>query len=271
MKPMLAQRAPADFLALKYPIAAEVKHDGVRCIAVVNLGKCRLYSRNGKNLENFEEIRQYAEKLGDGVYDGEIVSPEGFQKLMTRTNADKGKNIEVKVEYKVFDKLTLQEWIAGKSYRDYTTRCIDAKIGERVVLKNPVDLEIYYNYVLKSGYEGLILKSLDGTYESGKSDCWFKLKPKDTIDMEILAFEQGTGKYEGMLGALQCQGEYSDFKVQSYVGTGFTDEQRKYIWDNKDKLKTTKVEIEFQEVTKPDKYGFRSLRFPSFKCLRNDK
>lgn len=269
MKPMLATIAPADLLALKYPISAEIKYDGVRTIAVVNLGKCRLYSRNGKNLENFEEIKQQMEKMPDAVYDGEVISPDGFQKLMTRTHAMQGNNVEIKLEYKIFDKLTLDEWVQGISRRPYNVRCKD--LGEKVILKNPVDLEVYYNYVLKSGYEGLILKQLESPYESGLNKYWFKLKPKDTLDMTILSVDEGMGKNTGRLGAIQAHCEHNGETIYAYVGTGFTDAQREAMFKDRASLVGKVIEVEYQEVTKSDRNRSRSLRFPVFKCLRADK
>lgn len=266
---MLASIAPADLLALKYPISAEIKYDGVRTIAVVNLGKCRLYSRNGKLLENFDEVKQQIEQMEDAVYDGEVISLDGFQKLMTRTHAEPGKNVDVKIEYKIFDKLTIDEWVQGISRRPYSTRCKD--LGEKVIIKNPVDLEVYYNYVLKSGYEGLILKQLDSPYESGTNKYWLKLKPKDTLDMTILSVDEGMGKNTGRLGAIQAHCEHHNETIYAYVGTGFTDAQRESLFKDRANLVGKVIEVEYQEVTKADRNRSRSLRFPVFKCLRIDK
>lgn len=266
---MLSQIAPADFLALKYPLAAEIKYDGVRCIALVNLGKVRLYSRNGKYLENFEEVREKLAEMPEGVYDGEIISPDGFQALMKRTHAKQGTNTDVKIEYKIFDKLTVDEWVTGGTQREYQHRCKD--VGERVIIKNPVHLDVYYNYVLKSGHEGLILKEINSPYENGSSRYWYKLKPKDTIDMKILAYENGLGKHEGTVGAISCIADVGKAVVHAYVGTGFTDEDRAYIDAHRKELLGKFVEVEFQEMTKPDRYGSMSLIFPVFKCLRLDK
>lgn len=267
---MLAVNAPVDYLALKFPLAAEIKHDGVRCIAAVNLGNVRLYSRNGKYFDNFAEIVEQMKSMKDGVYDGEIVA-DNFQLLMTRVHADKGKNVKVKVEYKIFDRLTIDEWVQGHSRRTYKERCIDADIGERTIIKNSTELEYYFNYVLKQGKEGLILKSLDGLYVSGKSNYWMKLKNKDTMDMTIDFCEEGTGKYIGMLGAFHCSTVYKGSPVEAAVGTGFTDDQRKAYWNIREKLKGTVAEVEYQELTKHDDNGIRSLRSPTFKCLRTDK
>lgn len=271
MRPMLCKNAPADFLALKYPLAAEIKHDGVRTIAVVHKGKCALYSRNGKPYTNFEEIRLAVPTTEDAVYDGEVISPQGFQALQTRLHAELGKNKTIPIEYKIFDKLTPQEWMQGISLRTYEDRCINAGIGERMLIKNSVDLEVYYQATLKAGHEGLIVKTLNSNYESGQSKFWLKIKPKDTVDLTVTAILEGLGKYVGMLGAFICTGTIDGVSIYTDVGTGFTDNQRVQFWTDREKLIGKTIEIEYQETTQPNRYGERSLRFPSFKCLRLDK
>lgn len=272
MRPMLCKTAPADFLSLKYPLAAEIKYDGVRCLASVKKGKITLYSRNGKPLLNFEEIKATIPYKEDVIFDGEVISPKGFQALMTRTHAEQGKNTDILIEYKIFDKILPQEWINGYSTRTYEERCIKAAIGERVIIKNPTDLRTYFDAVIKAGHEGLIVKALNSTYEPGKSSQWLKIKPYDTMDLTIVDCIEGLGKYAGMLGCFVCEGKLEDgSKVFTDVGSGFTDEQRQKFWEDRIKLVGITVEIEYQEITQQDRYGDKSLRFPIFKCLRLDK
>lgn len=265
-KPMLACPAPVDLAKIKYPVAVEVKWDGVRCIAINIEGKVALYSRNMKVFGNFEELRGFleGEMEPNTVWDGEIVSSD-FQKLMTRVHAEEGKNDDVEIEYKIFDILTLQEWKRGRSDRAYVNRrVIDV---DYALADNEDELRTYYQEALANGYEGVIIKNLLSPYISGKSNYWLKLKPTDTADLFIMGFEEGKGKYKGKLGALLC--EYG--KVKAKVGTGFTDAQRERMWESKDRLLGKMIEVEFQSVTKPNKAGKISLRFPTFKCLRLDK
>lgn len=269
MRPMLSQIAPADFLAISYPIAAEIKYDGIRTIAAVVSGKCTLYSRSGKTLTNFQEINTICSKMPEGIYDGEVISPNGFDALMTRAHAESGKNTEVPIEYKIFDKLTIEEWNKSHSLRKYVDRV--KGLNNMLIAKNPSQLKLYYDEAIKAGNEGLILKKLDSPYESGSKAYWYKLKPKDTMDLTILAIEMGLGKNKDILGAFVCQGIHENVKVYTSVGTGFTDEQRAEFYTNREKLIGTTIEVEYQEVTKFDNYGNRSLRFPVFKCLRLDK
>ena len=101
----------------------EVKLDGVRVLAVVAGNACTLYSRNGKQLENFPQVAQAimdnAEafypglKLGNFVLDGEIVG-ESFQQLMRQAHR-KNQAHTTGMTYHVFDILPLTDFVAGVS------------------------------------------------------------------------------------------------------------------------------------------------------------
>ena len=124
-------------------------------------------------------------------------------------------------------------------------------------------LNLLDNYRVK-GAEGLMC-NIDKVYEFKRSKGCLKLKVMQTMDLEIIGFQQGTGKYIDKLGALVV-----DFKGNSVgIGTGFNDIDRQYIWDNRDKLLGRVVELRYFEVTK-DKNGIESLRFPSFVCIREE-
>lgn len=269
MRPMLPMRAPASLMGITYPVAAEIKHKGLRCICVHHEGKVGLYMRNGKIFKNFEEVQLAMKKMPEGVYDGEIVCDD-FDKLMKRAFAERGEFKDILVEYKIFDRLTAHEWVEGKSTRTYDIRCIKQNIGERVIIKNPAELEVYYNYVLKKGHEGLVLKTLDSIYESGKNSHWFKMKPNDTLDLSIVSIDEGTGQFKGMMGGMWVKSDIKDQNVNAYVMEGFTVEQRKEFYLNKDKYIGKIVEIDFVEMSKMDKMGNRYLRYSTFKFLRED-
>ena len=114
------------------------------------------------------------------------------------------------------------------------------------------------------GAEGLMCNT-NKTYEFKRSKGCLKLKVMQTMDLKIIDFQEGTGKYVGKLGALVV-----DFKGNSVgIGTGFNDIDRQYIWDNRDKLLGRVVELRYFEITK-DKNGIESLRFPSYVCIREE-
>ena len=116
----------------------------------------------------------------------------------------------------------------------------------------------------EKGAEGLMC-NLDKVYEFKRSKSCLKLKVMQTCDLKIIGFQEGTGKYANKLGALIV-----DFKGNSVgVGTGFSDEDRTFIWDNRDSLLGRVVELRYFEITK-DKNGIESLRFPTYVTIREE-
>jgi DNA ligase-1 len=97
-----------------------------------------------------------------------------------------------------------------------------------------------------------------------------KVKKMNTVDLEIVGFEEGSGRLAGTLGAIHVR--YKDGNIVK-VGSGFSDELRKLIWKNAWLEQTDLgkiVEIQyFEETTNAD--GGISLRFPVFKDFRPDK
>jgi hypothetical protein len=56
--------------------------------------------------------------------------------------------------------------------------------------------------------------------------------------------------------------------VTSKCGSGLTDEQRAYYWNNKDEILGHTVEVLYMQVSQ-DKDGSFSLRMPRFKAIKN--
>ena len=89
--------------------------------------------------------------------------------------------------------------------------------------------------------EGVVVKYL------GPDNKWFKCKDRDTLDLAVVEFVPGTGKYAGSLGAIVVEGPTG---VRSEVGSlQITDAQRQWVWDNQDLLRGQVAEIKAMGVT----------------------
>jgi ATP-dependent DNA ligase len=78
----------------------------------------------------------------------------------------------------------------------------------------------------------------------------------------------------GIMGCVHCEGEYDGKRIRSKVGSGFSNEWRKWFWENRDAILQRKdivVEVQFQELTQAVGATDYSLRFPTFLRLREDK
>jgi DNA ligase-1 len=120
-----------------------------------------------------------------------------------------------------------------------------------------------YKQYLKEGYEGIIVRNIDGTYVERRSTNVMKFKPKKSDSYKVVGYQEEvhgeTGEPKGRLGALVCDdtcgGTFN-------VGSGFTAHQRKLFWDIREQLAGMTVLIEYQHITKDQK-----PRFPIFMRL----
>lgn len=270
----------------------EPKLDGVRVITVINSENQTVtqYTRNGKILENFGHITEAIEKnitLFDRsmILDGEMVSTS-FQALMKQVH--RKDNVQAEdARLMLFDIIPLAEFQLGKSTLGQRRRSnllrsmqsIFDKVGNiDIIPQKEVDLDTFvgqiefkeYNqWAIDSGFEGIMLKDIDAKYECKRSHSWLKVKPVITVDLAVVAVEEGTGKNQGKLGALICEGTDQDRTIRVNVGSGLTDEQRDEIWKDQQSVIGQIVEIKADCVTKnQDSDDVYSLRFPRFERFR---
>lgn len=269
------------------------KLDGVRCLVVVDYQSRTvvMYTRNGKELVNFPHIIAAFEANIDNiarsyVFDGEVMS-SNFQDLMKKLHTKTNVNSDQTV-FNMFDVMPLSEFKSHNVSLNQRLRlntltstfqpmfsdhdCICIVPWETVDLDTPVgisQLNAFNQSALADGYEGVMLKDPDAKYEFKRSTAWLKTKPFIDVSLSIVGFEEGTGKNEGVLGALVCEGTDDNKFIRVNVGSGLTDEQRKEIWDSRDSLYGFIVEVRADAATKnQDSEDVYSLRFPRFKGFR---
>ena len=273
----------------------EVKLDGVRVLAVIDHGNVTLYSRNGKEFENFPQIADAIEDarkhfqwgrgtIGRFVLDGEIVG-ESFQQLMRQAHRKSDAETTGMV-YHIFDLIPLEsfqeghcnlqqhkriEWIESAQDRLKDTPCLRIMNGLEVDLDTAEGHDIMQRFAesaVAEGFEGIMIKSMDAPYECKRSDSWMKWKPTISVDLNIVGFEQGTGRNSDRLGAIICEGVDNDRRIRVNVGSGFGDSLRDEYWANRDQLLGHLVEVQADAVTQ-NKDGTYSLRFPRFLRFRD--
>ena len=239
----------------------EYKYDGVRVIAIVQNGSATLHSRNGKLLENFPHIEEALSKpeFEGLVFDGEVMS-EHFQTLMKQVHRKEGAQTEDSY-LAVFDMLTLDEFNAG--YTDMNA------IDRRDRIEQLSGLFNYRIQLVEATLLNLDLKPAHEGYKCKRSHAWLKIKPFIEVTLKVVALEEGTGKNEGMLGALVVEGEDDGKFFQLNVGSGLTDDMRKDVWEVKNDVIGQLVEIRADAATQSqDADDVWSLRFPRFKTFR---
>ena len=275
----------------------EPKLDGVRVLAVVQGMSVALFSRNGKEFNNFPDIAKdimlhraaFQRGLGSGgrfVLDGEVTG-ESFQKLMKQAHRKSDAETAGMV-YNIFDIMPLDDFQRGywnaQQYKRFDileqARGMLPDAGEsslRVVTGLEVDLDSaeghdimrrYAEDCVAEGFEGIMIKAVEAPYECKRTDSWMKWKPTISVDLQIVGFEEGTGRNAGRLGAIICEGEDNGRRIRVNVGSGLSDSDRDEYWNARDDLLGHLVEVQADAVTQ-NQDGSYSLRFPRFLRFRD--
>lgn len=276
---------------LTYPVLVQQKLDGLRFNAIVKDGKASYYSRNGRTIDlNGELEKQFVELAGgrNVVFDGELVfmNPDWTKYLDRKTSnglgnkAIKGTLSAKDAQYacvELWDVISLDNFETGFCGVPYSTRfgelsCAVALLDQkpsriRVAHTESAEnqdqiLEIYSKH-LSYGHEGVIVKEHKLAWQPDRVKNQIKLKNESVCELRVVGIQPGTGKYEGMIGALLCESEDGVIKVA--VGSGLKDDQRLI-----DVYTGKIISVKYNErIT--NKAGDQSLFLPIFDQLREDK
>jgi len=281
---LAASEIPNLYTDIKYPCFIQQKLDGIRCLAINGVA----YSRKMKPIPN-QYVQKVFKELNLHGLDGELMVHGDFNSVQSAIMSEDG---EPEFYLAVYD-----YWDSELSYSDraalYTTKVFEINkplFVKRVIsefVNTPEEAERAVAKYVEQGYEGGILRSLNGRYKQGRSTFkeGFLLKLKSFHDSEavVIGFEEKrsnenaletdergyakrSSKKEGMipantLGSLQVEWNGVVFNI----GSGFNDAQRKEIWDNQESYLGKFVTFKYQEVH--EKTGVP--RFPTFKITRN--
>jgi DNA ligase-1 len=268
----------------------EVKLDGVRVITIVYPdGRVLQFSRNGKELLNFDTIRTQLAGVSDGfnepmVLDGEVMS-SSFQDLMKQVHRKENVVTDDAV-LNVFDYMFLREFETGTCNASQSVRSAmlaewyeqvaDSVPNVRVVGQELIDLDTDEGQqqfrdinarAIAGGYEGIMIKDPVAPYECKRTVSWLKLKPFIEVSLSVVDSEEGTGRNAGRLGAIICEGEDDGRRIRVNVGSGFSDSDRDSYWTERDHMVKQIVEVRADAVTQ-NQDGTYSLRFPRFLRFR---
>lgn len=287
----------------------EPKLDGVRALFMVipsDDGEVTTicFSRNGKQFDNFghieEQIRDNWTKLvracagvdqvrslTEGfVLDGEVIG-NTFQELMRQARRKSDVQADDSV-FNIFDIIPLADFRRGHWNAQLRKR-IALLDNMRPVIHNMPNVELlphimvdldtaagkdqlerYAKDNVNAGFEGIMIKELEAPYLCKRSTDWMKWKPIYDYDLTVVGVEEGTGKNVGRLGALVCEGSDDGKYITVNVGSGFSDADRDNYWTNSNTIIGQTAVVIADAITQ-NQDGSYSLRFPRFKCFRDDK
>jgi len=160
-----------------------------------------------------------------------------------------------------FTPLSLLFWdgklVVDMSYETLTRRVgvLGLELPERVDDTMRWSREDHLTYIEERGWEGLVLKL-------APSFGWWKLKPVETMDLVVLSVY--VHEHGDKLGGLVC-GLVDGTEIVR-VGGGFGKGGREALWDVREGLPGTVIEVAYER-----RAANGSLLFPRFSRTREDK
>jgi len=282
MQVMLAGKV--DLTRLKYPVLASYKLDGIR--AYVSGGV--LLSRRNKPIPNNHLQKMFGKKKYDGL-DGELIigTPNSPTAFRTTDSIVMSKNVlpTLQCVFHVFD-----NFLTGGGFQNRllsarrTATHAQMRVVDQFLMTNADDLNTLEEKAIAAGYEGLMLRALDGPYKQGRSTTregyLLKLKQFEDSEATVLgaeelehnlndknaAGERSTHKAGmvkgGVMGALLVRDVHTG--VEFSIGSGFTAAERKELWALRETLPGRTARYKFFATGGKDK-----PRFPIFSGWRN--
>jgi DNA ligase-1 len=267
--------------------ALTTKIDGGRIIAIKENGSVSFFTRAGQKYEGLVDLENELKEILDDnfVLDGEItlLDPKG---LSSKDQYKETMKITRKDGPKTGIKMLVFDCMSAEHFKNQY--CPDAYGLRRAVLDTLfADNDLKYfellpilyvgedtsmitkclDEAIADGQEGIMINDVFAPYDFKRTWSLCKVKKMQTMDLQIIGFEEGAGKYAGTLGAILVR--YKNGNTVK-VGSGFTDWLRTEIWNNQSKYLDVICEISYFE-TSTNADGGESLRFTIFKDFRYDK
>jgi bifunctional non-homologous end joining protein LigD len=275
----------------------EIKFDGYRMLCRVADGRCRIYSRNGKEWTGaFAAIADAVARLPveSAWVDGEIVVLDArghtsFQALQNFLAED----ARSKPLYFAFDLPYLNGYDLRRAPLVERKALLRRIVGESPLIRFSDHVEgggpAFFAEACKLGLEGIISKRANSPYEATRSRAWQKVKCALRQEFVIGGYTDPQGSRSGFGALLLGVYDGDELRYCGKVGTGFDDAMLKRLSSRLVSLATDKPpfvnpptgaegrrahwvkpslvgEVSFTEWTRD-----ATLRHPSFQGLREDK
>lgn len=209
--------------------AFEGKWDGYRLLIEIDHGSFRVRSRRGREVtQEYRELRWLADGLAEHhvVLDGEavVLDSSGVPNFHEMQNRGKGS----RVEFWAFDLLYLDgRSLLRARYRDRRKLLEMLAAGSNLIVPDllPGDGKEALEHSGERGWEGVIAKKRDSTYQPGRrSSSWIKDKHWNTQEIVIGGWKAGEGGRSSGIGSLLMGiPSAGGLRFAGRVGTGFTE------------------------------------------------
>ena len=200
----------------------ERKLDGIRCLAVKDGGRTRLFSRNELSLD--DRYPPIAAALDRDPADGFVVDGEAVAFVGGRDRFGGGEGAEL--YYYVFDVLVADgQDVRAKPLeerRSILEGVLDWKDPLRITEQVTGDGAALLEEACRDGWEGLIAKRLGTPYVSTRSRDWLKLKCTRAQELVIGGFTAPQGSRTDLGALLVGYFDGDRLRYAGKVGTGFS-------------------------------------------------
>ncbi len=249
-------------------VLLQVKLDGFRGRIHVTKDEVTFYSSGGDVIPSFPKIEKSIRNSFDKIYsyvnskygineyylDGEYYNHDlGFQKVAsacgTRVNITPEKEVlRNQIQFYLFDVCLDAPYSTRSKVLEYFyDKDIVLETPGKYIMANEKEIDSYFEEVLKRGYEGLMIRTLQTPYEFKRSKQLTKYKPLLDSEYKIIGFKQSiTGE---TLGAIEFQMEDGKTFYANPKDEFGTDEMKLTIWNNKKDYLGKYATVEFLNFT----------------------
>ena len=273
---------------IKFPAIVQLKADGTYREFTVDGGQVTARSRSGEDYE-YPVLFKQMSTFPDGIYTGELTVRGIHDRAKGNglINSDEPPHDDIVLE--LWDFISPFEYTqAGKKDKKNpcTVQYVDRFRMLRDIMSNqtPSNVSIIpFKFVdtlkdaleacstwMNQGFEGAILKDLEGTFKDGTSKQQLKLKLQIDAEVRITGFTEGSKgtKREGKIGAIEFANDEGTIKGRT---SGFSDEQLDYFTENQAMLMGKVMTVQFNDLTKAEGNDYYALSHPRFIEIRDDK
>jgi len=267
--PMLAHKWSEQSHKITYPAFMQPKLDGIRCIAIVQHGKCTLWTRTRKQINSVPHIVALLEQAfptGYAALDGELYNHryrDQFEQIVSLVRKDKPDPRCAKVQYHVYD--TIMPGTFSSRYdwlKQHHTQLLEQDkavvLVPTVRVDAPEEVIQYFTDWRAAGYEGAMIRN-NAEYEHKRSYNIQKIKEFDDAEFKIIGVEPGRGRM-AECAVFVCEGKGGEFRCKM---EGALDTLKQYL-DKPKSVIGKMLTVRYQGLT-----NGKLPRFPVGVIVRN--
>lgn len=276
---MLAKTYPEAIKFAKEYYVQE-KLNGNRCISYFDEGTWHFISRSQKPMNLNFDMTGFDP---DRIYDGEVMTRgKTGNRDFAKTSGTINSKYRDKSDLMYFIYDIIDETLTYKERRHellglkghISPNIVILKVLDKVLVSpNPAEnakLDYWLDFIVSKGGEGVMLRDPDAPYYRSKNSgdrkgYLIKYKKTKTCDLRIVGWNEGKGKYEGMIGSFICEDDAQTVRVSV---AGIDDATR---MSNPNDWIGKIIEVAYFDASQSQVKNMSSLQFPRFKQVRDDK